>query len=75
MMTSSSLELRNGSELKLATLKSDGFLGQSGKRLEILVPCDSFFVGLVMFSAMVARDLTKTTNETAGETAQAMVGA
>ena len=49
---------------RLAEIKSTGKFGFGGdKFLEILVPCDEFFVELVVLSAIAAKALSKAENE------------
>jgi hypothetical protein len=73
-LTGSSLELRDSSGGRLAQLKSAGFPGSGQRKLEILVPCDDFFVDLVLLSGMAAKILTKGVMDAASEVAQAVAG-
>jgi hypothetical protein len=65
-LTGSSLELRDGGGRKLARLKSGG-LRKSGKKFEILVPCQDSFVELVLLSGMAAKAVKKATDEALAE--------
>lgn len=74
-LTGSPLELRDGSGDMLAQFKSAGFPGSGEKKLEILVPCDDFFVELVVLSGTAAKALAKAEIDTASEVVQAVAGA
>lgn len=73
-LTGSALELCGDSGRRLAQLKSAGFPGAAKKKLEIFVPCDDFFLDLVVLSAVVAKALTKAMTEAVFEVMQAAAG-
>ena len=61
---------------RLAEIKSTGKFGiGEHKLLEILVPCDEFFVELVVLSAMAAKALSRVENEAAVGVIEAIGGA
>jgi hypothetical protein len=63
-LTGSSMKLcdtNRGNEV-VAELKSVGTFRVEEKRLEILVPCDSFFVEMVLLSAVTANEVMKATD-------------
>ncbi|KAH7348315.1 hypothetical protein BKA65DRAFT_500355 [Rhexocercosporidium sp. MPI-PUGE-AT-0058] len=74
-ITGSSLELRDGSGTKIATLKSAGFPGSGERKLDLFIPCDDMFVELIVLSGMAAKTSQKQTEEAAAEIAQAVAGA
>jgi len=59
-------------EFKSVRGKSNGKLEE--KSLEILVPCDRFFVELVVLSAATARSVIKTTDKAILEVCEAVAG-
>jgi hypothetical protein len=74
-ITGSGLELVDSSGTKLAKFKSAGFPGLGGeKRLEILVPCDGWFLELALLSGIAAKAIKKNLEEIASEVAQAVAG-
>ncbi|KAF2096261.1 hypothetical protein NA57DRAFT_79028 [Rhizodiscina lignyota] len=74
MSGSESLALHDHSGNKLARLKSAKSSGTGEKQLEILVPCDDFFIDLVLLSGMVAMTLTKTNEDSVMEVVQQLAG-
>jgi hypothetical protein len=69
-LTAKSMELVDESGWTLAKLRPTG----KEKVLEILVPCDDFFVELVLLSGMAAKAGTKGQMEIASEIIQGIVG-
>ncbi|KAH7121895.1 hypothetical protein B0J13DRAFT_159584 [Dactylonectria estremocensis] len=59
---SGSLELYDSSGQKLAKLGSAGTFS-SEKKLELMVPCDDFFMDIVVLSGIAARQATKNAEE------------
>lgn len=74
-MSGSSLYLYDHAGLKLAKYGSSGFPGFSEKQLELYVPCDEYFVELVILSAVVAKDVSKAIEEGVAEAVGAVAGA
>ena len=77
---SSALELVDTSKgCKLARYKKSGggFMGAGGSTmtLEILVPCNDFFLDMVVVSALAAKKAKAGDSEAGLEIAQALVGA
>lgn len=66
-LTGSTLELKDSSGNKVAKLKSGG--GHGEKKLDILIPCDAFFVELVMLSGIAAKTISKIMTDIAIEVA------
>ena len=62
---SSSLELKDDAGTRLAKYGSASFMGD--KQLEIFVPCDDYFIGLVLLSAMACSVLNKIEKKVAVE--------
>ncbi|KAH7121410.1 hypothetical protein EDB81DRAFT_813901 [Dactylonectria macrodidyma] len=76
-MFSGTLELFDSSGQKLARLGSAGTFS-SEKKLELMVPCDDFFMDIVVLSGMAARQATKNAEEAvegAAEAVSAVAGA
>ena len=74
-LTGSSLTLCDASGMPLAKIKSlRMFSSNEEQALEIFVPCDNYFVDLVLLSGYAAWLMTKCTNEVIGEVVQAVAG-
>lgn len=74
-ITGTGLELKDGTGMKLASLKSAGFPGSGERKLELFVSCDDMFLELIVLSAMTAKNSQKETNEAIGEVVGAAAGA
>ncbi|KAK7408715.1 hypothetical protein QQX98_009131 [Neonectria punicea] len=74
-LTGTSFELYDGAGMKLAKLGSAGLLAFGEKKLELMVPCDDFFLDLVLLSAMSVKEMSKIATEAVGEASSAVVGA
>jgi hypothetical protein len=72
--TGSSMKLCDNFGIKLAEYKSVGISKPGEKRLEILVPCDKFFVELVVLSVVTAKSVIKTTDNAILEGLEAITG-
>ena len=72
-LTGSTLILRDSAGGKLAKLKSIGFCGE--RQLEILVPCDEYFIELALLSGIAAKIVKKGTDEAAAEIVSGVAGA
>jgi hypothetical protein len=73
-LTGSSMKLCDNFGNKLAEYKSVGISKPGEKRLEILVPCDKFFVELVVLSVVTAKSVIKTTDNAILEGLEAIAG-
>lgn len=74
-LTGHSMKLWDNIGNKLAELKSVGGMSKLGeKRLEILVPCDSFFVELVMLSVVTAKSVMEATDNELLQALEAAAG-
>lgn len=71
----SSMELRDSSGTKLASLRSAGFPGSGERKLEIFIQCDNTLVELMVLSGFAAKKVRKDAEEVVSEVVQAVVGA
>ncbi|KPM44543.1 hypothetical protein AK830_g1977 [Neonectria ditissima] len=74
-LTGTSFELFDGAGRKLAKLGSAGLLAFGEKKLELMVPCDDFFLDLVLLSAISVKELSKIAGEAASGATEAVIGA
>ncbi|CVL00589.1 hypothetical protein FPRO06_06108 [Fusarium proliferatum] len=74
-MTGTGFELYDQSGKKLAKYGSAGWKRFGEKELSVYVQGDEFFVVMVLFSAVVSKELKKIIDEVVGEVAGAVAGA